>query len=42
VIISFATDIGPCISVLEVKFIDLFKNLRPSKNKERLMTFDTD
>ena len=31
VVINLVTDIGPCISVLEVKFIDLFKRMRTEK-----------
>ena len=37
VITNFVTDIGPCLSVLEVKFIELFKQSTP---KERYNTED--
>ena len=31
VVINLVTDIGPCISVLEIKFIDLFRKMRTEK-----------
>ena len=39
VVINFVTDIAPCISVLEVKFIELFKM---TKRRERSDTMDTE
>jgi hypothetical protein len=38
VIINIVTDIGPCLSVLEVKFIELFKQMR--KDLLRLDSLD--
>jgi hypothetical protein len=38
VIINIVTDIGPCLSVLEFKFIDLFKRMR--KDLLRLDSID--
>lgn len=38
VIINIVTDIGPCLSVLELKFIDLFKQMR--KDLLRLDSLD--
>jgi hypothetical protein len=38
VIINIVTDIGPCLSVLELKFIDLFKQMR--KDLLRLDSID--
>jgi hypothetical protein len=38
VIINIVTDIGPCLSVLEFKFIDLFKQMR--KDLLRLDSID--
>ena len=39
VVTSLVSDVGPCISVLEVKFIELFKNSNHAK-KERTSTVD--
>lgn len=39
IVINLVTDIGPCLSVLEVKFIELFKMTRNEKDKH-LTDFD--
>lgn len=38
VFINIVTDIGPCLSVLELKFIELFKQMR--KDLLRLDSID--
>jgi hypothetical protein len=37
-VINLVTDIGPCLSVLEIKFIELFKQMR--KEVMKLDTLD--
>jgi hypothetical protein len=38
IVINLVTDIGPCLSVLEIKFIELFKQMR--KEVMKLDTLD--
>lgn len=42
VVMSFVTDIAPVISVLEVKFIELFKSSNKNRRHRSLLTTDLD